>query len=28
MEARRRGHGQAGMFWQTQGSGKSYSILS
>lgn len=26
LEARRRGHGRAGVFWQTQGSGKSYSM--
>ncbi len=27
LEARRRGHGRAGVFWQTQGSGKSYSMV-
>ena len=26
LEARLRGHGRAGVFWQTQGSGKSYSM--
>lgn len=26
LEARRRGHGRAGVFWQTQGSGKSFSM--
>jgi type I restriction enzyme R subunit len=26
LEARRRGHGRAGVFWQTQCSGKSYSM--
>jgi type I restriction enzyme R subunit len=26
LEARRRSHGRAGVFWQTQGSGKSYSM--
>ncbi|MFM7265845.1 MAG: type I restriction enzyme endonuclease domain-containing protein, partial [Cyanobium sp.] len=26
LEARRRGHGRAGVFWQTQGSCKSYSM--
>lgn len=26
LEARRRGHGRAGVFWQTQGSGKSYAM--
>jgi len=27
MEARKRGDGRAGVFWQTQGSGKSFSML-
>jgi len=27
LEARRRGHGRAGVFWQTQGSGKSFSMV-
>ncbi|MBF0192720.1 MAG: type I restriction endonuclease subunit R [Magnetococcales bacterium] len=27
LEARRMGHGRAGVFWQTQGSGKSFSML-
>ena len=27
LEARARGHGRAGVFWQTQGSGKSYSMV-
>jgi len=27
LEARRMGHGRAGVFWQTQGSGKSYSMV-
>jgi type I restriction enzyme R subunit len=26
LDARRRGHGRAGVFWQTQGSGKSFSM--
>ena len=26
-EARERGHGRAGVFWQTQGSGKSFSMV-
>lgn len=27
LEARKRGHGRAGVFWQTQGSGKSFSMV-
>lgn len=27
VEARQRGHGRAGVFWQTQGSGKSFSMV-
>ena len=27
LEARARGHGSAGVFWQTQGSGKSFSMV-
>ena len=27
LEARQRGHGRAGVFWQTQGSGKSFSMV-
>ena len=27
LEARTRGHGRAGVFWQTQGSGKSFSMV-
>lgn len=27
LEARDRGHGRAGVFWQTQGSGKSFSMV-
>jgi type I restriction enzyme R subunit len=27
LEARRQGHGRAGVFWQTQGSGKSFSMV-
>jgi type I restriction enzyme R subunit len=27
LEARRMGHGRGGVFWQTQGSGKSYSMV-
>ncbi len=27
LEARRRGHGRGGVFWQTQGSGKSFSMV-
>jgi type I restriction enzyme R subunit len=27
LEARRAGHGRAGVFWQTQGSGKSFSMV-
>ena len=27
MKARREGHGRGGVFWQTQGSGKSYSMV-
>jgi type I restriction enzyme R subunit len=27
LEARERGHGRAGVFWQTQGSGKSFSMV-
>jgi type I restriction enzyme R subunit len=27
LEARARGHGRAGVFWQTQGSGKSFSMV-
>jgi len=27
LEARRLGHGRAGVFWQTQGSGKSFSMV-
>jgi type I restriction enzyme R subunit len=27
MEARREGHGRGGVFWQTQGSGKSFSMV-
>ena len=27
LEARRMGHGRAGVFWQTQGSGKSFSMV-
>lgn len=27
LEARNRGHGRAGVFWQTQGSGKSFSMV-
>lgn len=27
LEARMRGHGRAGVFWQTQGSGKSFSMV-
>jgi type I restriction enzyme R subunit len=27
LEARRLGHGRGGVFWQTQGSGKSYSMV-
>jgi type I restriction enzyme R subunit len=27
LEARSRGHGRAGVFWQTQGSGKSFSMV-
>lgn len=27
LEARRKGHGRAGVFWQTQGSGKSFSMV-
>ena len=27
LEARGRGHGRAGVFWQTQGSGKSFSMV-
>ena len=28
LEARRQGHGRGGVFWQTQGSGKSFSMVS
>ncbi|MEO6062304.1 MAG: type I restriction endonuclease subunit R, partial [Thermoflexales bacterium] len=27
LEARKRGHGRAGVFWQTQGSGKSFAMV-
>ncbi len=27
LEARKRGHGRGGVFWQTQGSGKSFSMV-
>ena len=27
LEARQRGHGRAGVFWQTQGSGKSFAMV-
>src|SRR3546814_10807144 len=27
LEARRLGHGRGGVFWQTQGSGKSFSMV-
>src|SRR5947207_781175 len=27
LEARKEGHGRAGVFWQTQGSGKSFSMV-
>jgi len=27
LEARKQGHGRGGVFWQTQGSGKSYSMV-
>src|SRR5438128_6290053 len=27
LEARQRGHGRGGVFWQTQGSGKSFSMV-
>src|SRR3546814_20240936 len=27
LEARRLGHGRGGVFWQTQGSGKSFSLV-
>ncbi|HRC73804.1 MAG TPA: type I restriction endonuclease subunit R [Candidatus Competibacter sp.] len=27
LEARQRGHGRAGVFWQTQGSGKSFTMV-
>jgi type I restriction enzyme R subunit len=27
LDARQRGHGRAGVFWQTQGSGKSFSMV-
>src|SRR5437868_9511542 len=27
LEARKAGHGRAGVFWQTQGSGKSFSMV-
>ncbi len=27
LEARKRGHGRGGVFWQTQGSGKSFSMI-
>ena len=27
LEARKLGHGRGGVFWQTQGSGKSFSMV-